>query len=374
MSDLYTVIGVSRKASTEEIKRAYRKNALTCHPDRGGDKAAFQRLQAAYDVLSDGDKRAHYDATGQIQGDADANQHPGMDMSSLFGSIFGAGGMGGMGSIPFFGHGFGPSHNPGVQVAKGPNKLHEIGVSLADLYKGKTFKLTMKRETLCAGCGGKGGAKMANCGGCGGKGFRIRGQQMGPIMAMTHEPCGTCAQTGQQVVEECARCRGQRVVESESVLDVSIEPGMQEGDRIVFDNKCSESPMFERAGDVILVIQAASTDSDAWTRSGSDLSFTIELSLAESLLGWERTIEGHPSGEPLQISWNEGVIRDGQILCMTGSGMPDRLTGGRGDLRLLCRVRTNSQGAWSEEQKRALMNVWPSWKEPVTAGSLKPSI
>ena len=360
MADLYAALGVDKRASADEIKRAYRKKALVLHPDRGGDKAAFQRMQTAYDALSDPQKRAEYDATGRVSADGEM-QMP--DLSSIFGAMFGGG-------IPFFGSGFGPGP---VQVAKGPNKLHEIGVSLADLYKGKTFTLKMKRDVMCGGCGGAGGSKMEACGACGGKGFRIRGQQMGPIMAMTHEGCAECAETGQQVLETCGLCKGQRLVESESVLDVRIEAGMQEGDRIVFEGQCSESPLYERAGDVILVIRAASTDSDVWMRSGSDLTCEIRLTLAEALLGWDREIVGHPSGSPVHIVWTEGVIREGEVLRVEGKGMPIRPAEGkgmpirqggcRGDMRLVCRIE--GQGAWSEEQKRALISVWPGWKAPI---------
>ena len=359
MADLYGTLGVDRRASADEIKKAYRKKALALHPDRGGDKAGFQRMQTAYDALSDPQKRAEYDATGRVsEGEV---QMP--DLSSIFGAMFGGG-------MPFFGQGFGGP----VQVTKGPNKLHEIGVGLADLYKGKTFTLKMKRDIMCSGCDGAGGSKMENCGACGGKGFRIRGQQMGPIMAMTHEGCTECAETGKQVLETCDTCRGHRLVESESVLEVKIEAGMQEGDRIVFEGQCSESPVYERAGDVILVIRAASTDSDIWVRSGSDLTCEIRLTLAEALLGWEREIMGHPSGKPVHIVWTEGVIREGEVLRVEGygmpirpaegKGMPIRPAEGKGDMRLVCRI--DGQGAWSDNQKRALKSVWPEWKAPIS--------
>jgi DnaJ family protein A protein 2 len=359
MSELYGLLGVGKKATADEIKRAYRKEALAKHPDRGGNKEEFQAMQGAYDVLSDPGKRAQYDATGQIPMDGPADMgHGGMpDLSAIFGSMFGGGGM------PFFGHHFGPQHGPGVKVARGPNKLHEIGVGLSDLYKGKTFRLTMKREVLCGGCDGEGGSRMEACGACGGKGFRIRGQQMGPIMTMMHEPCGACSQSGKCIVEKCGSCEGRQVVESESVLDVVIEPGMQEGDRLTFEGKCSESPLFERPGDVVLVLRAATTDSEIWKRKGADLTIDVELTLAESLLGWERQIEGHPSGRPLHIVWTNGVLREGEILRIGGWGMP-KAGGGLGDLRIVCRVKA-TQGTWSEEQLRALKSVWADWSAPV---------
>lgn len=373
MSDLYGVLGVEKRASADEIKRAYRKAALVNHPDRGGDKEKFQALQGAYDVLSDPSKRAQYDATGQIPNGEGMNPGGMPDLSSIFGSMFGFGQGGGM---PFFGANFGPRQGPGVKVARGPNKLHDVGVELGDLYKGKTFKLNMKRDMLCGGCGGEGGTRMESCGACGGKGFRIHGRQMGPVMSMTHEACSACNQTGKHVLEKCQTCNGKQVVERESILDVVIEPGMQDGDRLTFAGQCSESPLFESPGDVILVVRAATTDSAVWVRDGSELTYQVELTLAESLLGWGRQIEGHPSGRPLHIVWMNGVLRDGEVLRIAGWGMPVSTgmpsaagaagagAGGLGDLRIVCRVKSD-QGAWSSDELRALKSVWPAWSEPV---------
>jgi DnaJ family protein A protein 2 len=366
MSDLYGLLGLQKSASADEIKKAYRKEALVKHPDRGGNKEEFQKMQAAYEVLSDPDKRAHYDATGQMpqEGGAPGFGGGGMpDLAAMFGGMFGGGFPGGMQGggmpFPFFNGGNGA---PQMKAARGPNKIHEIGLSLADLYSGKTFKLNMKRDTLCGRCAGRGGTRVENCGQCGGRGFRMRGVQMGPIMSMSQEPCGACGQSGQRVLEECKDCRGKKTVERESVLDVTVEPGMQDGDRITFVGQCSESPLFEKPGDVILIVRAATTDSDEWIRRGADLIYTIEFSLAEMLLGWNRTILGHPSGKPLELAWTGGALREGEVLLLAGLGMPQRGRGEKGVLRIVCRTNT-SQSTLSDEQRSALKLVWPDWKE-----------
>jgi len=359
MSDLYGILGVQKGASAEKIKKAYHKEALTHHPDRGGSKERFQALGEAYDVLSNDDKRAHYDATGQVPQGSDSG---GPDLGAMFSSMFGSGfpGVSGFSGVPFFGMNFGPS---AVKPTRGPNKIHEIGVSLADLYKGKKFTVTMKRDVLCSGCKGSGGARIDVCGACGGKGFQIRGQQMGPIMAMTHEACAPCNKTGKRIAEQCGNCKGRQTQESESALEVVIAPGMREGDRITFPGKCSESPQFESPGDVILLLRAANTDSDVWVRNGDTLTVSVTLSLAESLLGWERQLEGHPSGRSLHIVWKEGVLREGEVLRIEGWGMPCSGSEALGDMRLVCHVA--EQRAWSDEQRRALLSVWSDWKEPV---------
>ena len=371
--DLYAEMGLGQDASAEEIKRAYRREAIKRHPDRpGGDKESFQRLQKANEILSNAAKRAEYDATGQIPGDASDVGGPGMggmpDLSQLF-SMFGGGMPFPMPPPGFFGGGGGPR----VRAARGPDKVHEIGVPLADFYHGKTFKMNMMRQALCGGCGGSGGSKVESCGACRGAGMRMRAQQMGPITAMTHMPCDACDQTGHRIITGCDECKGKRTVERESVLDVKIEPGMQEGDRLVFPRQCSESPQFEIPGDVILVLRAATTDTVSWLRKGADLALEIELTLAESLLGWSREIDDHPSGRVLKIAWRDGVIRNGEVLRILGWGMPapGSSSGEVGELRLICRVATVDQGAWSEEQIRALKSVWPEWKEPATGEGIE---
>ena len=372
--DLYGALGLQRNASVDEVKKAYRKEALAKHPDRGGNKEEFQKLQAAYEILSDPDKRAHYDATGQIpQEGGPHGQGGGMppDLAAMFGGMFNGGGFPGMPGgmpFPFFG---GMNPQQAVRPARGPNKIHEIGLSQADLYSGKTFQLHMKRDVLCGRCGGKGGTRVEKCGVCGGQGHRMRGVQMGPIMTMSHEPCGACGQSGQKVLDECGECRGKKVLERESFLDVNVEPGMQEGDRLTFVGQCSESPQFEKPGDVILVIRASTTDSEEWVRQGADLTYNVTLSVAEMLLGWQRVLRGHPSGKDLPIAWTGGILREAEIVVLKGMGMPNRGSGGKGDLRLVCKM-TGHQSGLSEEQRSALKLVWPDWKEVSVDGSSIP--
>lgn len=376
---LYELLGVERTADADTIKKAYRRKALTEHPDKGGDEEKFKKLNEAYNVLSDPQRRAVYDQTGEIPGESSAaTTGGGPNFADIFGSMFG-GGFGGMGGIPIpVFHGMGSAGGEGPsKMPRGPNKLHEIGMSLADLYHGKKIKLNMKREVICGDCEGRGGKRMEPCAVCRGRRVQMIQQQMGPMIAMTQRPCEACRATGQRAVETCGGCQGRRVVERGATLDVEIEPGMQEGDRLVFPGQCSESPDFETPGDVVLVIRGVSTDSDKWVRQGADLVYTVELTLAESLLGWGRALEGHPSGLSVPLVWRGGVVRDGEVLRVPGWGMTRRLADRvKGDLRLVCRVAAGppkAEGAWSEEQLRALKSVWPEWVEPTEGeGVIKP--
>jgi DnaJ family protein A protein 2 len=373
MADLYKVLGLERGATEEEIRKAYKRRSLETHPDRpGGSKEEFQAVNEANAILSDPTKKADYDATGHIPGAAEdlgGHRTGGIDINQIFSSMFGS-----HGGMPFFTPDFGGGGARPQKVARGPNMVHDIGVTLAELWAGKTFTLNINRDVLCSGCAGRGGIKCRTCSECAGRGFRVRRQQIGPMTMMSQEPCTMCNQTGEEIGETCLTCVGKCVIKRTAALDVCVKPGMQEGDRLVFPGQCSESPFHDAPGDVILVVRPVAGDAEGWARRGPDLMIEVSLTLAESLLGWERDIPGHPSGKPLHIVWRGGVIREAEVLRIPGWGMPDiagmptQGTEAFGDLRVVCRVEGGIQGVWSEEQLRALKSVWPDWKEPVMKG------
>jgi len=385
--DLYGTLGIQKNASNDEIKKAYRRLAMEKHPDRGGNTEEFQKIQTAHETLTNPDSRAHYDTTGQIPGAAEGSGGGGggmpPDLASMFGSIFGGGG----GFNPFgFGAAFGNGGGgqPSRRMPRGPNKVHDIGVTLRDLWQGKRFTLNMNRDTKCTACNGKGGSRVDKCTTCGGKGMIQIIQQMGPMMSMRSEQCRSCNGCGETVADKCGNCNGAKVLGRESTLEVVVEPGMQEGDRIVFAGACSESADFDQPGDVILVVRQAadpeSTNTNAtstnatniantWLRKGSELMTEVRLSWAEAMMGWGVQMDNHPSGKPLRVVWHDGPIRDGEVLRVGGWGMPIRGSPGAvGDLRIVCRIEPQAVG-WSAEQFAALKRVWPDWREPVATTS-----
>jgi len=357
MDDPYARLGVPRNASPDDIKKAYRKEALKNHPDRpGGDKEAFQKVETANSILSNPERKAMYDATGSV---AEGPQGPGfnpfggggfnVNLSEMFGQMFGQ---------PQGGGGGRPRRPP-----VGPHKLHEIGVSLSDLYHGKQFELRIKRDILCPTCDGHGGMHVETCSSCNGSGTRVSHIQMGPMMMVQQGPCTDCnGSSGKKVRDTCTACSGKKVKETESVLPVKIEPGMQEGERLVFSGQCSESPDFERPGDVILVLRASSSDIGPWIREGSTLKRSLTLTWAEALLGFERDLEGHPSGRPLHIVWTGGFVKEGEVLRVISWGMPDHFVkGSLGDLRLICHIEG---GQIPAERLADLQRAFPEWKAP----------
>ena len=341
------MLGVDKGASADDIKKAFRKKALVDHPDKGGNKETFQKLQEAYSILSDPAKKSQYDQTGQIPGEGGGP----VDLSEIFGSMFGSnpfgqmfgmGGMGGMGGMP----GMQGQRNRTMQ---GPNKLHDIGVPLAELYHGKKIVLKFKRDILCAGCSGKGGI-VQQCMGCGGRGIVMQQQQMGPMMIMSQRPCPSCQQTGTVVTDACSLCKGKKVSEAETTLEAHIKPGTKGGDRIVFPEKCSESPNYEKPGDVILVVHEVADP--VFQRSDSALTCDIQLSLAESLLGFERSLK-HPSGKMVDIK--SDIVRHTDVLTIEGQGMPHVDGSGFGPLLVRCLVTPTTL---TEGQKYALRGVF----------------
>lgn len=356
MPSLYETLEVERGAGGDDIKRAWRRAALAHHPDKGGDPEKFKKMQEAYSVLSDPEARSHYDSTGQMPGSSSGSSGGGgggggQDIASMFRSMFAGGFPGGF-----------PGNAAPQRQQRGPNKLHEIGVSLADLWSGKKFKLNMKRGAKCTDCKGTGGARMESCGGCEGRGVCKQQHKMGAFIITANGPCEPCRGTGKVVAEPCVSCKGARYTDREVSLDSHIEPGMQDGDRIVFPGQCSESAEFSEPGDAILVIRCVD---GTWSRRGGDLLITVHITVAESLLGWVRELSDHPSGKIVRVLWRSGLVREGEVLRVPGLGMPKRGTDQFGDALIVCRI-IEQKGAWSEEQRRALSLVWPEWKEPIS--------
>lgn len=243
---LYEVLGVDKTADQKEIKKAYRKLAVKHHPDKGGDEHHFKEVNAAYEILSDPDKRKLYDKYGLEGVEGEAPSQGGEDLFSMF--FGGGGGRGRQGP------------------RKGPSIQHPLKVSLEDLYNGKTVKLAINRKVIV------GEAKQ--CEKCGGQGAVMEIRQLGPGMIT-------------QMQRQCPQCEGQgtmaKTKSERKVVEVHIEKGAHDKQKITFRGMADEMPGRE-TGDVHFIVQEK--EHDMFKRKGSDLLLMKDISLNQALTGF----------------------------------------------------------------------------------------
>lgn len=304
---LYEVLGVSKEASENEIKKAYKKLALKHHPDKGGDVDKFKEISAAAEILSDPEKRQIYDRHGLAGLEGQGGE--GSSADDMFSMFFGGGG----------GRRRGPT---GPQ--RGEDINHPLKTSLEDLYNGKTTRLAINRNKLCEECEGRGGKVGAerDCSDCHGRGVRVQLRQIGPGMVQQiQSACPACKGVGKMIDEKdkCKSCKGKKTYKDRKVLEVAVEKGMRNGQKIKFSGEADELPG-TIAGDVVFVVQEK--EHEVFKRKGADLVTTIDLNLTEALCGFTKTIT-HMDGRVLKIISPAGrVIKPDSVNMIQGEGMP----------------------------------------------------
>ncbi|EPS42384.1 hypothetical protein H072_3579 [Dactylellina haptotyla CBS 200.50] len=345
--DLYEVLGLSKTASKAEIKKAYHKAALAHHPDKQPEhlreeaEIKFKIVSQAYEILSDDEKKEHYDRFG-----IDGINNPGMGGPEMdfedFINMFG--GMGGMPGMPHM-HGMhgmpGMGGGPGGPGGKprGRDVVHQYEVTLEDLYKGKTVKFGSSRNVLCPSCkgtGGKEGAKPKECGSCHGSGHTTSLRQIGRGLVTRDEvPCPVCHGNGTifKEKEKCKKCKGACVKEEKKVLEIYIPRGAKNGEKIVLQGEADEVPGYT-TGDIIFVVNEKPHDSFA--REGADLTHTVKITLQEAICGFSRVVLKHLDGRGISIEHKRGtMLQEGQILKVEGEGMPHKRGDTKGNLFLI---------------------------------------
>jgi len=358
--DLYSVLGVGRDADEVELKKAYKKLALQHHPDKGGDTEEFKKIQEAHAVLSDPDKRRHYDMTGQVPGAADGpgghGPGPGFPFGGFggggvpfdIGEIFGMFGRGGPG-------GHGPSPRQHVRRGKAPSKTTPLALNLKDFYYGRKFGITFDRKRFCEGCKGRGSKEFRPCDHCHGSGHISRIIQMGPGMMMQQNgPCGDCAGTGSQRGPKCVDCDGAAFKNDTKHIEFHVKPGTKVGTKFTFAGESSNEEQYEDAGDVVLEVEEAD-ENIFWSRDGADLRGTLSVTMKDSLLGKKVTIGDHPGYPGGFVVHIPAGVQNGSVVKVGGCGMIAEDGVSKGDVYLLVNVRTTKQERALLEQHRVLL-------------------
>ena len=246
---LYETLEVEKTATAKEVKKAYFRLSKLHHPDKGGDEHKFKEINAAYEILSDAEKREKYDNYG-LEGvdDDDGAANRGEDLFSMF---FGGGGRRSQRSGP----------------KKGPAINHPIKVSLEDLYNGKTVKLAVNRKVIV------GDVKI--CTKCNGQGAVMEVRQLGPgMITQMQRTCPDCNGRGNSATTKNER----------KVLEVHIEKGMSNNSKVTFPGAADEVPGMDEPGDINFIVQEK--EHDLFKRKGADLLLTKDISLNQALTGF----------------------------------------------------------------------------------------
>ncbi len=335
--DYYEVLGVSKTASEDEIKKAYRKIAIKYHPDRNpGDKEAeekFKEAAEAYNVLHDPQKRQQYDQFG-FDGPMGGGGFGGFggasmnmdDIFSMFGDVFGGHGFGGFGGFSGRGGGAHAQH-------RGNDLRLKVRLSLQEINEGVTKKFKVRKDVPCQHCHGTGaedGSGTESCPQCHGSGYVIRTTQSLFGMMQTQSVCPNCQGEGQVIKNKCHECGGTGVVKGEEVVEIKIPAGVAEGMVVNVPGKGNAGQRNGIAGDIQVFIEEE--DNDTFVRDGNDLIFNLLLDFPTAALGGEvdiPTIEG----KTLKVKIENGT-QPGKTMRLRGKGLPavQGYGNGRGDL------------------------------------------
>jgi len=333
--DFYEILGVSKNASQEEIKKAYRKQAIQNHPDKNpGDSKAEERFKEAaeaYEVLSDQQKRQKYDQFGHAafeNGGGGGFHGGGMSMDDIFsqfGDIFG--GFGGFSGFGGFGGGGGQR---GGAVSKGSNLRVKVTLSLQDIANGVEKKIKVKKYKACSSCDGSGaknGTAKSTCSTCHGTGqvTRVTNTFLGQMQ--TASACPTCHGEGSTISQKCEVCYGEGIVKEEEVIKINIPAGVAEGMQVKMSGKGNAARRGGVNGDLLVIIQEEAHPE--LTRDGSDLVHNLYLSIPQATLGSTVEIPTVEGKAKIKI---EAGTQPGRILRLRGKGVPEVNGYGRGDL------------------------------------------
>jgi molecular chaperone DnaJ len=331
--DYYGLLGVRRDATSEEIKRAYRRLARELHPDVNPDRAAqekFKAVTAAYEVLSDPEKRRIVDLGGDPLATASAGAGAGNPFAGFggFGDVFEA----------FFGGAGGGGRGPRSRVRPGADALLRIDLTLAEAAFGVRREIGVETAVVCQTCTGSGcapGTSPRTCQTCGGTGELQSVQRSFLGQVMTTRPCSACAGTGQQIPSPCPTCGTEGRVRARRTITVDVPAGIEDGMRIRLSGQGEVGPGGGPAGD--LYVEVSELPDETFTRDGSDLHCTIAVPMTAAALGTDVVLTTLDGEEKLDV---RPGTQGGTVLTVRGRGVPRLRSTTRGDLLVHVEVRT----------------------------------
>lgn len=349
MSDYYQTLGVFRDAADADIKKAYRKLAMEYHPDRNPSpeaEAKFKEISEAYQVLSDPDKRAHYDRFGTAPGAGGGGggfgggfQHVDLaEALNIFMRDFG--GMGGLDGIFGGGGGRGPRRGQDVRVT--------VTLTLAEVARGAKKQIKVKTLTPCEACDGSGaaaGTKPVPCGTCQGSGEVRRAARSMFGQFVQVGPCPTCQGEGQVVRTPCEVCRGEGRLKGERTVTVEIPAGVSDQNYLTLRGQGATGPRGGEPGDLQVMLQVK--PDERFERDGDDLWTELPLSFSQAALGMRATVPTPWGDEALEVP---AGTQAGAVLRLRGKGLPRLDAKGTGDLNVRMHVWTPR--GLSAEQRR----------------------
>lgn len=343
MKNYYEVLGVSKDASKDEIKKAYRKLAHKYHPDKkGGDEKKFKEVNEAYQVLNNDKKRAEYDAYGRVfsgaGAEAGASGYSGDDFWQQFSGFARGDSVGGWDVRDIFDDvfGFSVSSRSRSKRRRGSDISIEISVSFEDAIFGTKRKVLLRKAVYCPACKGSGaqeGSALKECPACRGSGT-VRDSKKslwGMISVLTE--CKTCAGRGQIPEKKCKDCKGEGVLYREEEVEIAVPAGIQNGEVLRLEG-AGAALSGGVAGDLYVRVQVM--PHKTFTRRGLDLLTSIDISYSQAVLGDEQVIEAL-QGKKLKIKIPAGV-ESGEMLRLRGKGV--YLNGMRGDILIKVNIKT----------------------------------
>lgn len=298
MTNYYDILGISKDSSNEEIKRRYKQLAMKNHPDKGGDKEQFQKIQEAYEVLSDENKRKSYDSPN-INNNLD-------DMFNF--------------NHPFFRH----HQNQTRNITKKQDHFYNLKVKLDDIYHTINKRLKIGRKNVCKIC-------IVNCSKCGGSGMITQHLKMGPFTQIIQQTCGECSGIGKKNKSDCKNCDNNGYIAEEKLFEIKISKESKTGDRFVFEGWGEQAV---RNDDISgnFIVNLIVDEHPIFTRSDQDLLMTINLTFTESIVGKHLVIP-HFQEEILLDTCGFGLINPNKEYIIYNRGLSSS-----GNLRLKFKI------------------------------------